>query len=112
MALYSKCNMFERLLCLYINPCLPEKCMEKIIDVVFRATYVDGSTTLITRYALPAFINSVKGRREGRFDRKLTLLAARIIDTCDQEYVTTWENGTAKDTQSKNAGSEDEDVGH
>ena len=100
MEIYRHCNIFERLLSLCASPSFPEPYVEKILDLLFRCTYVEGSTTLITRCAVISWIVSrlrLKSTCElGK--ARLRALASRLYETCDQGYVNDWSDGTLSST--------------
>lgn len=71
---------------------LPESCSEKIVNLLFRCTYVGGSSTLLTRCGLLSWINSRLGTYSLSFsDRKLlSQLAMRAYETSDKERIDEW----------------------
>lgn len=100
MEIYRHCNILERLLSLCASPSFPEPCFEKILDLLFRCTYVEGSTTLITRCAVISWIVS-RLTQKGTGDwgkARLRALASRLYETCDQGYVNDWSEGTLSST--------------
>ena len=96
MEIYRRCHIFERLLSLSASPSLPKDHHETILQLLFRSTYVGGSTTLITRCGLLAWLYSQTMRkRANTYDsRALRLLASRIYETSDQDRVNDWSKGT------------------
>ena len=72
---------------------LPEGCSKSIVDVLFRSIYVGGSTTLITRFALLSWISVAKTSKDDSFATKVGLLEDKLMATCDQQYVRSWQNG-------------------
>lgn len=94
MELYRRCRILERLFSITESSFLPQICLEKIIELLCRCTYVGGSSTLITRYGLLSWICSqIKtGLRDHSILRQL---AWRAYDTCDKERVDCWAGGTA-----------------
>ncbi|KZF23290.1 hypothetical protein L228DRAFT_246044 [Xylona heveae TC161] len=97
MDTYRLRNVFERFLSLYASPFLPKTIKEKIMHLIFRATFVQGSTTLITRTGV---INWVQTRLAvGDANRTVLLkLAERLYDTCDKARVDDWSGGTMQGT--------------
>lgn len=93
MTLYWQCNILERLLTLTWSPSLPESCFRKIVDFCFRCTYVDGSTTLITRCGLMGWISCCLAQKNGQSRDRLLLLAVTVRETCDQGKVDAWSDG-------------------
>ena len=100
MEIYRHCNILERLLSLCASPSFPETCSERVLDLVFRCTYVEGSTTLITRCAVVSWIVSHLTQKgtSGWGKARLRALASRLYETCDQGYVNDWSNGTLSST--------------
>ena len=96
MEIYRKCNIFERLLSFSASPSLPEPCFQKTLDLLFRCTYVKGSSTLITRCSLMSWISSrlVSPAIKDMSGERLKFLASRAYETSDQEHVDDWTNGT------------------
>ena len=92
MRLYTNNKVFEWLLSMSAAPMLSDGRTQKIVSILLRCTYVDGSTTLITRYGLLAWI---MGQWEGtKVKRKrLALLARTAWETCDQGHVGAWNDG-------------------
>ena len=100
MEIYRHCNILERLLSLCANPTFPEPCFEKVLDLLFRCTFVEGSTTLITRCAVMSWIMS-RLTRKGTDEwgkARLRALATELYETCDQVYVNDWSDGTLSPT--------------
>lgn len=96
MELYRKCNIFERLLSLSASPSLPESCSQKILNLLFRCTYVEGSSTLITRCGIVSWISSLLTSQSTSelVKARLRALAMRVYETSDQDRANDWSNGT------------------
>ena len=96
MDIYRKCHIFERLLSFSASPLLPEHCFQKILDLLFRCTYVEGSSTLITRCGLMSWISSRLASHaiNDMTGERLKSLASRAYETSDQERIDEWANGT------------------
>lgn len=96
MDIYRRCHIFERLLSFSASPSLPESYFQKILDLLFRCTYVNGSSTLITRCGLMSWISSRIALHaiSDLTGERLESLASRAIETSDQERVDIWTNGT------------------
>ena len=93
MALYWQCNILERILTLTWLPSLPQGCFHRIVEFGFRCTYVDGSTTLITRCGLMGWISCCLAQKTGQSRDRLLLLAVRAHETCDQGKIDAWSDG-------------------
>ena len=100
METYRKCHIFERLLSFSASLSLPDPCFQKILDLLFRCTYVNGSSTLITRCGLVSWVSS--GLASHAINdvtaERLEKLASRAYETSDQERVDHWTNGTLLST--------------
>ncbi|KAK5171613.1 hypothetical protein LTR04_000896 [Oleoguttula sp. CCFEE 6159] len=89
MDIYRARNVFERVLVLYGAPSSSKQLKEKLLRLVYRATLVEGSTTLITRSGLLSWIHSqVASQDENR--STLQWLAKQLYDSCDRERVDEW----------------------
>ena len=99
METYRRSNIFERLLTVAASPSLPTSCGEKVLHLLYRCTYVDGSTTLITRCALLSWIQSeLAVGTQNEADRfLLRSVAKRAYETCDRSKVDEWSGGSAVD---------------
>ena len=100
MNVYRKCHILERLLSFSASPSLPEACFQKILDLLFRCTYVDGSSTLFTRCGLISWISSrLASHAINDVTReRLKDLALKAYQTSDQDRVDHWTNGTLMST--------------
>lgn len=94
MDLYRRCHTIERMLTLAASPKVPQLCLGKIIDLLFRSTYVNGSTTLITRCGLISWLSINMVIRDDSLKAKLKVLAQRIYETSDQMRVNEWSSGS------------------
>lgn len=94
MELYRRANVFERILALYQLSDLPESSRRKILHIVYRAAQVGGSTTLITRAAILAWIAMKLLDANVKEAAILRALAQKIFDTCDRERVAAWSHGS------------------
>ena len=93
MDLYRRCHIFERLLTLYASPPLPFTHRVKVIQILFRCTYVGGSDTLITRAGIISWIGGQVAQKQ-RDELLLRQLARQVYETCSQDRVQEWSNGT------------------
>ncbi|KAG8527482.1 uncharacterized protein KY384_007634 [Bacidia gigantensis] len=90
MELYRQCHVFEHLLSIAVSPVVPDICYDKIVELLFRCTYVNGSTTLITRYGLLSWIASCVEQKSADSRERLLSLAARMYDTADHDRLNDW----------------------
>ena len=77
MAYFRKSNIFEQLLGHYASRSCAAPAKEKIVRLLMRATHVDGSTTLITRCGLIAWIQMTLDNQDPRH-HALRTLASRV----------------------------------
>ena len=98
MNIYRKCHVFERLLSFSASPSLPKSCFEKILDLLFRCTYVDGSSTLITRCGLMSWISCrlASHATDDMTGERLGMLASRVYETSDDGRIDEWANGSIR----------------
>ncbi|KAL9127793.1 MAG: hypothetical protein Q9217_003399 [Psora testacea] len=90
MEIYRRSNILERLLSMSASPTLPNACFEKVVDLLFRCTYVDGSTTLITRCGLLSWVGSHLTWKEGHGRERLKVLAMRVYETSEKSRANNW----------------------
>ncbi|KAH0562245.1 hypothetical protein GP486_003057 [Trichoglossum hirsutum] len=95
--MYRRNHYFEHLCSMYWSPFLPATLRNKILDVLFAATDIEGgSTTLITRAGMMDWIN-LQLREDGdggANDVRLRRLATRLYESCNREHVDGWSMGT------------------
>ncbi|KAL8678966.1 MAG: hypothetical protein Q9186_004734 [Xanthomendoza sp. 1 TL-2023] len=95
MELYRRCHILERLLSLMASPSLPSPQQEKLLELLYRCGYADGSTTLITRCSLPSWVpcRIASGYTRGLQTSALEGLVERCLQDCDQKRVHEWSGG-------------------
>ena len=94
MKIYHRSHAMDHVLTLAASPNLPTLCFDKIIDLLFRCTYVDGSTTLITGYGLLAWLEiHMLPPREDSQRSRMKLLGQRAYETSDQARIDDWSDG-------------------
>lgn len=96
MELFRRSNIFEQLLSHYSSRSCTVPAKEKIIKLLLRATHVGGSTTLVTRCGLIAWIQMMLDGHDPRH-RILRTLASRVYETYDQDKVAQWSSGIARE---------------
>lgn len=97
MEVYRRCGVFERFLSLYSSPHISNTVREHILYLVFRATCVQGSTTLISRAGIISWIQIHMGLK-GPHLSTLKLILQRGFDTSDSERIAQWSGGTMTDS--------------
>ncbi|KAJ5177558.1 Nucleolar pre-ribosomal-associated protein 1 N-terminal [Penicillium coprophilum] len=94
MEVYRRANVFERILSLYQSPTLVPGARRKILQIVYRAAQVGGSTTLITRSGVISWIQIQAAEADAKEAAQLAALARALYEKCDRERVDAWSNGT------------------
>lgn len=95
MEIFRTRNMFERVLALYCTPFASNALRERIVRLVWRATFVEGSTTLITRSGVMGWLQAqivMKNRNAALLKR----LLGRLYETCANDRVNEWSHGSIK----------------
>lgn len=99
LSIFHKKRWFEKILALGSNPYLRANLRTRILRIIYRATCIDsGSTTLITRFGLLAWLDAQRVACGVPEDTELyKALMSRAWKTCDQARVKTWsKNGVEK----------------
>ena len=96
MEVYRRTNVFERILALYQSPSLSPSARRTILHIIYRATQVGGSTTLITRAAIISWIQVRLAEADAKETSMLAALAQVIYQTSDRERVNAWSAGTVE----------------
>ncbi|MCJ1390900.1 hypothetical protein MMC18_003761 [Xylographa bjoerkii] len=92
MELYRRCNIFERLLSFAASPTLAPTILEKILHLFYRCSFVEGSSTLITRCGLVSWVQA-QLMSEGPQQALLKTVARRVHETCDAIRLAEWSDG-------------------
>lgn len=95
MEIFRTRNMFERMLALYCAPFASNALKERIVRLVWRATFVEGSTTLITRSGVMGWLQAqmaIKDKNAALLKR----LSERLYETCAKDRVDEWSHGGVK----------------
>lgn len=89
MDIYRRANVFERILSLYESPSVGNSSRKKILHIIYRATQVGGSTTLVTRAAIISWIQGqvVLNAKDAS---TITALAHAVYDSSDKERIDNW----------------------
>ncbi|MCJ1280704.1 hypothetical protein MMC26_000021 [Xylographa opegraphella] len=92
MELYRRGNIFERLLSFAASPTITSNTLEKIMHLFYRCSFVEGSSTLITRCGLISWVQArlMHGDRHQAF---CEILIQRIYETCDKNSMLVWSDG-------------------
>ena len=89
LEILRRAGVFERVMSLYSSPGAGthKQVKEKVLEVIWRATHVDGgSTTLITRTGVLSWLDMVKpGEKSVE-----AALKKRIVETCDRAKIEEW----------------------
>jgi nucleolar pre-ribosomal-associated protein 1 len=90
LAIFHKRRVFEKILGLYGNPYVKQELRMKILQVIWRATDIEGgSETLLTRFGVVSWLKSQMAQSE-RSKLPATVLLERILSTCSKERVKSW----------------------
>lgn len=97
MEIYRRSNIFERLLTLRASASLPSSCSVKIVHLLYRCTYVNGGTTLITRCGLLSWVQNELALNTRTPAERFLLrsLVKRAYETSDIVKVDDWSGGGA-----------------
>lgn len=96
MDIFRSRGVFEKVLSLYSSPSANNTLKDRILELVWRASWVEGgSTTLITRSGILSWLGMVATVEKDRAEM-LRLLKKRMLETCDQGRVTEWSHGAVK----------------
>ncbi len=98
MEIYRQSQILEKVMNLAASPQLPVTCYEKIFDLLFRCTYVNGSNILITRCGLISWLAIHASRQDSRLRSKLIALGRRAYEQSDQTRVNEWSGENISDT--------------
>ena len=101
MERYQRCNVVERLMSLAASRSLPAQSKEKIIQLLYRSTFVGGSTVLITRCGLLSWIKGemeLQAHKANPEQRQLlSSLAVRLYKSSDTKHIDDWCGGNARE---------------
>ena len=87
--LYRRCGIFERIMSQSSAQRLEPSFTEKSIRLLYRCTYVEGSTMLVTRCGVLAWIWE-REAQDPSLGPLLRCLATRILHSCDTERLRNW----------------------
>ena len=90
METYRLSNVMERVLSLAASRSLPAYLRGKIIQLCYRCTFVDGSTTLVTRCGILSWIRGEMDNNQEARGQVLRSLAVQIRKTCDMKRIDDW----------------------
>ena len=92
MELYRRCNIFERLLSFAASPTIDSTLLEKVLHLFYRCSFVEGSSTLITRCGLLSWVQA-RLMCEGPHQALCKILAQRVLETSDESRISEWSDG-------------------
>ncbi|KAF1816835.1 hypothetical protein P152DRAFT_510189 [Eremomyces bilateralis CBS 781.70] len=95
MEIFRTRQLFERILILYSSPYSTLQIRQRVLALLYRATFVDGSTALITRHGVIAWIK-MQMKSWSKHQNDLKVILGRLLEMCDKEKVKEWSNGTAE----------------
>ena len=96
LSIFHKRRVFEKILGLYSNVYLSDLLREKILQIIWQATEVEGgSETLLTRFGVVSWLSA-----QVAMDAKKGLVARvvleKLLDTCSEERLEKWTGRTYK----------------
>ena len=95
MDIYRRAKVFERALAFYESPSAGYSAKRKVLQLVYRATQVQGSTTLVTRAGILSWIQSQIPAVKGKETSTLAAIADSLKQTSDNDRVSKWSGGAA-----------------
>ena len=97
LGVFHKRRVFEKILGLYSNVYLGENLREKILQIVWRATEVEGgSETLLTRFGVVSWLRAqVAG--DGKRGLAARVVLERVLEGCDEERVRGWSGQSSEE---------------
>ncbi|KAF1955841.1 hypothetical protein CC80DRAFT_594029 [Byssothecium circinans] len=96
MEIFRTNNIFERVLSYYASKSCAITAKEKIVRLLLRAATVGGSTTLVTRCGVVAWVRMMLEQRDHR-GRALKVLVERLWEECDRAKATDWGSGSLEE---------------
>ncbi|RAH69186.1 NPA1/URB1 family protein [Aspergillus aculeatinus CBS 121060] len=93
MDIYRRANVFERSLSYYEAPSAAHSVKRKILQLLYRTTQVQGSTTLITRAGIMSWIQSQIPAVTAKETPTFTAIAHSLQRTSDSDRVEKWSGG-------------------
>lgn len=94
LAIFHKRRIFEKVLGLYSNVYLSENLREKILQIIWQATEIEGgSETLLTRFGVVSWLG-VETSTEGTTGLRARVVLEKLLDTCNEERLEKWSGQT------------------
>ncbi|KFZ14576.1 hypothetical protein V502_06014 [Pseudogymnoascus sp. VKM F-4520 (FW-2644)] len=90
LAIFHKRRVFEKALGLFSNVYMADSLREKILQIVWRATEIEGgSETLLTRFGVVSWLKA-QVALEGKKGLTAQILLERLVNTCSEERLKGW----------------------
>ncbi|KFX97605.1 hypothetical protein O988_04766 [Pseudogymnoascus sp. VKM F-3808] len=97
LAIFHKRRVFEKALGLYSNVYMADNLREKILQIVWRATEIEGgSETLLTRFGVVSWLKA-QVTLEGKRGLTAQILLERLVSTCSEERLKGWSGQSAEE---------------
>ncbi|KFY33787.1 hypothetical protein V494_07333 [Pseudogymnoascus sp. VKM F-4513 (FW-928)] len=97
LAIFHKRRVFEKALGLYSNVYMADSLREKILQIVWRATEIEGgSETLLTRFGVVSWLKA-QVALEGKKGLTAQILLERLVSTCSEERLKGWSGQTPQE---------------
>lgn len=104
MDIYRRANVFERVLSFYESPNTGVTAKRSILHLLYRATQVQGSTTLITRAGIVSWIQSQVAAVNEKEAAVFSAMAQSLHQTSDQDRAAKWSGGAVTQVVKRIAG--------
>ncbi|PLB42204.1 NPA1/URB1 family protein [Aspergillus candidus] len=95
MEIYRRANVFERILAFYESPGTGFAARRKILHIIYRATQVGGSTTLITRAGIIGWVQGQILTGPAKETPTFKAMADSLRPTSGEDRVAKWSGGSA-----------------
>lgn len=94
--IFYKRRVFEKILGLYSNVYLSDLLREKILQIIWQATEIEGgSETLLTRFGVVSWL-SAEVAGDGKKAVVARVVLEKLLDTCSEERLEKWSGRTYK----------------
>lgn len=97
LAIFHKRRVFEKALGLYSNVYLGDNLREKILQIVWRATEIEGgSETLLTRFGVVSWLKA-QVALDGKRGVGAKVVLERLVESCAEERLKGWSGQSAQE---------------
>jgi nucleolar pre-ribosomal-associated protein 1 len=97
LGIFHRRRVFEKALGLYSNVYMADSLREKILQIMWRATEIEGgSETLLTRFGVVSWLKA-QVVLEGKRGVAAQILLERLVSTCSEEKLKGWSGQRAQE---------------